>query len=899
MGVGGPGTVGAELSSYTFLFTDVEGSTRRWQANQEAMPALLAAHDQTLSEAVELHRGNVFKHTGDGICAVFGSVADAVLAAIDAQRKLVLPVRMAVHSGEAIERDGDFFGVTLSRCARLMEIGHGGQVLLSASSALMADRLSSEVELRDLGEHRLRDLGEAERIFQALAPGLTEEFPHLRSLDAVRHNLPVLRSSFVGREVELVEVCERLSVGRLVTLTGIGGCGKTRLALEAAARMVDRFVQGVFSVDLAVLSDPDLLGQAVTSALELHLQDTSIDSLAEYLSGRRLLLVLDNCEHVLDRCGELVDGLQAHCPELRILATSREALGVEGEQVFRVPSLKIETDAVQLFMDRARAAGARLYSDGGSDDAVAQICRRLDGIPLAIELAAARTTHLAPAQILDRLSDRFRLLTGGRRRVQRQQTLSAAIGWSYDLLTEPEQTLFRRLAVFRGSFSLPAVEEICDPDALELLGSLVNKSLVHAQHEAAVARYRLLETVRLYAEERLLASGEAVELRCAHRDWLVSWLESLPVGQLLEIGGGDQLLPEADNLTAALEWSLEQGRMDLVARMASRMLGYWWSHVRVAELAAWWRSLEADIARLPEGVRPAALLVGVQHALAIGDFEQMEKRSAEVLAIAAPTSWVAAYAWAIQALYWTYADPARGRRCIEEGRNAAISAGVPELARVSAMWSANLLTGERERDEQVGSRELLDSLLSTITDHRPAQPYMVLGIVAALGDTDRASRLAVSTPPKTPMQRFSQQFLAAVIAINENRTEAACDHLRSLAGIVREYAIPLGEQSCLIGFASLSANTGDHETASRLLASVKAAAPFPFRTPVEVIVYRHTARALRSSLDPNTAARCRAEGAATPVSRALDAELARHDATISTVASAGGVPVRAAWNGVA
>jgi predicted ATPase len=795
---------------------------------------------------------------------------------------------MAVHSGEAIERDGDFFGVSLSRCARLIEAGHGGQVLLSASSVLVADRLGPEIELRDLGEHRLRDLREPERIFQVLAAGLAREFPALRSLDAVRHNLPVVRSSFVGREFELVEVCERLSGGRLVTLTGIGGCGKTRLALVAAARLVDRFSQGVFFVDLAVLSDPGLLGQAVASALELQLLDTGIDSLAEFLATRELLLVLDNCEHLLDGCAGLVDGLQARCPELAILATSREALGVDGEQVLRVPSLNVETDAVRLFFDRAQAAGARLAPDSANKDTVAQICRRLDGIPLAIELAAARTPHLAAAQILERLSDRFRLLTGGRRRVQRQQTLSAAIDWSHDLLTDDEKTLFSRLAVFRGSFSLQAVEEICHPDGVELLGSLVNKSLVNAPHEGSVVRYRLLETVRLYAEERLLASGEAVELRCGHRDWLLSWLESLPLGELVEIGGGDQLLPEADNLSAALEWSLEQGRIDLVARMAARMLAFWWSHVRVAELAAWWRALEADLARLPDGLRPAALLVGVQDALASGDFEQMEKRSARVLALAVPDSWVAAYAWTIQALYWTYADPERGKRCIDEARRAAVSAGVPELERMSMMWSGNLLTGDPERDKQAGGRELLDSLMLTIEEGPPGQAYPVLGIAAALGDTDRASRLAASISPKTPLQRFVAQFLAALIAIGEGRTRAASDHLRTQAAIVREYAIPLGEISCLLGFAALAAATGDHETASRHLASVKAAAPFPFRTPVEVIVYRQTVRALRGSLNPSTVARCRAEGAATPASQALEAELARLDASSTTVAPAGG-----------
>jgi predicted ATPase/class 3 adenylate cyclase len=863
---------GAELQTHTFLFTDVEGSTRRWEAEPEAMPALLAAHDQTLVVAVEAHRGTVFKHTGDGICAVFPSAAEAVSAAVEAQRNLELPVRMAVHSGEAIQRDGDYFGVALSRCARLMEAGHGGQVLLSASSAGV---LGPEVEVRDLGEHRLRDLSEPERIFQVLTEQPPHEFPALRTLDAVRHNLPVLRSSFVGRELELIEVCQRLEAGPLVTLTGIGGCGKTRLALESAARLIDRFPQGVFFVDLAVLSDPELVSQAVASALGLHVVDSGVQNLASHLEGRRVLVVLDNCEHVVDACAELVDGLLGACRELQILATSRESLGVDGEHVFRVPSLSLESDAKRLFVDRARAAGATLGLDASDDDAVTEICRRLDGIPLAIELAAARTTHLSPAQIVERLSDRFRLLTGGRRRVQRQQTLSAAIDWSHDLLSPDEQMLLRRLAVFRGSFSLEEVEEICRRDAVDLLGSLVDKSLVTVQVDCAVSRYRLLETVRLYAEERLLASGEAAELRSAHRDWLLTWLESLPVGQLVEPGGGDQLVPEVDNLAAALDWSLDENRLDLIARMASRMIGYWWSYVRVADLGTWWRVLEEGLSALPDELRAAALIVGVQHGLTTGEFEQMQKLSAEVLQIAAPDSWIAAYAWSIQALYWTVPDPQRMRRSVEAGRNAAAAAGAPELESTVVMWSAGLLTGDPETDERSGGGEILEIVLARIENSWPAQTPIVLGIVAALGHTETASRLAARFTPRNTIQRYSHVLLEALIAIREGRLQAASEHLRDVAGIVREYAIPLGEASCVVGFSAIAANAGDYEAASRQLASVKAAGVFPFRSPADVLVYRQTARVLRKALDPATAARCRAEGAAIPVRKALDDQLAQ------------------------
>jgi predicted ATPase/class 3 adenylate cyclase len=857
--------------THTFLFTDIAGSTRRWQEDPDAMRAMLAEHDATLRSAIEAHSGRPFKHTGDGMCAVFESVSDAAAAAAQAQRGLELPVRMAVHTGEAIERDGDFFGIALSRCARLMEAGHGGQILISGAAAAL---LEPDAELRDMGEHRLRDLEAPDQVFQLLVPGLPAEFPALRTLDSVRHNLPVLRSSFVGRSLELVEVSEGLQGAQLLTLTGTGGCGKTRLALEATARVIDRFPQGVFFVDLAVITDQELIAQAVAGALGLQLVEASVESLAGYLTKRQVLLVLDNCEHVVDACAELVDGLLQRCAELHVLATSREPLGVDGERVFRVPSLDLETDAVRLFLDRARAAGAQLELDDGNEDAAAEICRRLDGIPLAIELAAARATHLGLAQINERLTDRFRLLTGGRRRVQRQQTLEAAIDWSYDLLSEEEQTLFRRLAVFRGSFSLEAAEQIAHPNALDLLGSLVDKSLVNLHVHDDGPRYRLLETVRAYAEERLLASGEAENVRSAHRDWMLAWIEAQPVDPLLTANAGSQLIPEVDNLAAALDWSLAEERLDLIARIASRMVGHWWSYGQIPELASWWRVLEPELERMPQDIKGHALLVGVQHAMAIADFDQMATLAEALTAASAADSWVAAYGWSMQALYWTYADPERGRRCIDEGLRSAAAANLPLLGTMTAMWSANLLTGDPERDERRGGREILDSVLRRVRSDRLSESYLFLAIIAALGDTATASRLADPEAARTPIQRFSLTFLQAVIAIREGRLDAARGWLEAMSTIVREHAIPLGDSACLTGFAAVAAEAGDYETASRRLASVRAAAPWPFRTPLDTLIYRQTARLVRQALDPETATRCREAGAAVSTTAALDEELA-------------------------
>jgi predicted ATPase/class 3 adenylate cyclase len=872
--------VQAELptGTVTFLFTDIEGSTRLLRELGDGYAEVLREHRRALRGAWRRHGGVEVDTQGDAFFVAFARASDAVAAAEDAQLALAdgpVRVRMGLHTGEPLLDDEGYVGFDVHRAARIAAAGHGGQVLLSQATADLAGG-----DVRDLGLHRLKDLSAPERLYQLG----TDDFPPLSSLDTVRHNLPVLRSSFVGRESELIELCERVVGRRFVTLTGIGGSGKTRLALEAAARLVERFPQGVFFVDLAVVSDPELVGQALASALDLHLVDTSSEALAGYLDRRRVLIVLDNCEHLLDACGGLAEVLLRRCRDLHLLATSREALGVDGEEVFRVPSLRVDTDAVQLFVHRARAVGGRLDLDPVGEDVVCEICRRLDGIPLAIELAAARTTHLAQTQILERLSDRFRLLTGGRRRVQRQQTLSAAIDWSHDLLTEAEKRLFRQLAVFRGSFSLQAVEEICDRDALDLLGSLVEKSLVNLDPAQTAARYRLLETVRLYAEDRLLASGEAESLRSTHRDWFLSWLESIPIGQLAGIGYGDRIDrvdPEADNLTAALEWSLEQERLDLVARMASRMCGYWWAHVRVGEMDAWWRVLRPRLAELSAEPQALALLVGAQYAQASGDFNAMENRSFKVLRVAAPGSWTTAYAWLIQALYWTYAEPDRGRRCIEEARKAAAAAGVAQFERAAVTQAANLLTGERAEDDRLGAHELLERLYEyeAPPETAPSTEFVVVGIFAALGETARASRLIATRTATTPIRRSGRKLVEAVIAVRNGELEAASEHLQELVAINREYAIPLGEVSCLIGFAALAAAAGDNEDASRHLASVRAsvrpAAPSPFRTPVEVLLYRQTVRKVRAALDPHIAARCRAEGAEIPVSQAVDVALAR------------------------
>jgi predicted ATPase/DNA-binding SARP family transcriptional activator len=734
---------------------------------------------------------------------------------------------------------------------------------------------------------------EALRVFQQVRSNLREELgiepsSELRQLEAailahdpglayqdagrdpgVRHQLPVPRSSFVGRQAERGEICDLLLAEQFVTLTGIGGCGKTRLALEVAGHLVEHFPQGVFFVELAALSDPELLGQAVAGALDLQLLDAGVEGLAGYLTERRTLMVLDNCEHLLDACSELVDALLGRCPHLHVLATSREALRVEGERPFRVPSLRIDTEATALFVDRAGAARPSLQVDQGTLAAIVQICEHLDGIPLAIELAAARTAHLSPAEILERLSDRFRLLTGGRRKVQRQQTLSAAMDWSHSLLNDDEQVLLRRLAVFNGSFSLEAAEQICHPEALELLGSLVAKSLVTLEEHESTVRYRLLETVRLYAEDRLVGSGEASQLRAVHRDWFQGWIESRPAHELVAHRGGNQLTFDAGNLAAALEWSRTEGRYDICARIASRMVGFWGGQVRLDEMAMWWEELDAALDPTDPDHRAMALTLGMRHAYFVGDYERLRDLSAEALSLASTDAWVSVQAWALQGSYWIWSDFERGNDCFEQGRALARTNGIPVDQALWAFWYGMLIDRARDRSQ-------IDALLDQwLADHAGSPPTIELvGMLACFGRIDAALQCGATEPDRAPAWRRAQEFTMALIASAQGDRRAMRSHLETMAKVVREYAIPRSEASCLVGFAKLAIDSGEYERASRLLATVRASAPMPFRNMMDYIVYRQCRGVLTDVLDDRTIASCRQEGTTISVHDALKAELA-------------------------
>jgi predicted ATPase/class 3 adenylate cyclase len=587
----------AELptGTVTFLFTDIEGSTRLWENEPDAMARSLALHNETLCAAFEHNGGVVYSTMGDGMAVAFPSAVGAARAVLEAQRSLmvaawppetgVLKVRMGLHTDSAVLRDGQYVNPPLNRCARLMAAAHGGQILVSdATEALARAQLPDGAGLIDLGVHRLRDLAEAMHVFQITHPDLPRVFPALHSLDARAGNLPVPVSSFIGRAGELERARAALNETRLLTLVGVGGVGKTRLALQVAGQEVSRFGDGVWLCELAPIRDGGGVDDAVAAVFSLTARggQSTRDILVEYLRNRELLLVLDNCEHLLAGVAVLVRVLQRSCSRLVILATSREGLGVDGEQLILVPPLvapavdadleaTIDAESVRLFAERAAAVKPGFTVTAENAAAVAAVCRRLDGVPLAIELAAARVPAMTPAELARRLDRRFAVLTGGRRgAVEHHQTLRAAIDWSFDLLTEPEQRLLGRLAVFAGGCTLEAVEAVCgkegiDPDEVfESLASLVARSLVVAEDHGPESRYRLLETIRQYGEERLADAGETERWRARHGAYYAAFLAQVRerAHDRNEVFWVLRLSAEQDNLLAAWSWAIETGDVD-------------------------------------------------------------------------------------------------------------------------------------------------------------------------------------------------------------------------------------------------------------------------------------------------------------------------------------------------
>jgi predicted ATPase/class 3 adenylate cyclase len=635
-----------------FLFTDIEGSTQRWETHRAEMSEAIERHDDVLQRCIAAHDGYTFKRMGDAFCVAFRTAPDAIAAACDAQRALKnedfnavdgLKVRMAAHVGHAEERNGDYFGPTVNRVSRLLAIGYGGQVLVSGAAAdLSQGEMPSQTSLRDLGSHRLKDLAQPEQVYQLVAPDLPQKFFPLRSLDALPNNLPLQLTSFVGRDEEIESVKALAETHRLTTLVGTGGVGKTRLALQAGADLLDRHEDGVWFVELAPLSDGTLIASELAPlfGVQASADRSLVDALLASLRSKHALIIVDNCEHLVDPAAEIIEKILRGCSHIRILATSREALKIPGETVHRVASLDEEA-AIALFAERANAATDSFRLTDENRQTVRKICRRLDGIALAIELAAARVRAVDVDELFARLDERFRILTGGSRTaLPRQQTMRALIDWSYDLLTPPEQALLRRLSVFAGGGTLDAASAICTDDevqawdVLDQLTSLVDKSLVVAEINETVSgtsklRYRLLESTRQYAAEKLANSGERDRLRRRHAEYYaemarraettwsstptLTWLPRLDV--------------EIDNFRAALDWALSE-KQD--AEIGGILAGELWALWReLGTIAEGLRYIDAALALEDRLSTPTVALLWLARSFCVGTSWAQKRDAAE------------------------------------------------------------------------------------------------------------------------------------------------------------------------------------------------------------------------------------------------------------------------------
>jgi len=618
----------------TFLFTDIQGSTKLSQDFPDEMPKLLARHNEILENAIKAQNGFIFNIVGDSYHASFHSAEQALNAALDAQHNLhneawspaPIKVRMGLHTGNVTLEDPNssspYTGyATLALTSRVMSAGHGGQILLTQDSVHLLQKLS-QVDLKDMGEHNLKDVQRPQQLYQVVVTDLPQEFPPLKTQKVINHNLPLNLTSFIGREKEISEIKASLEETRLLTLIGPGGTGKTRLSIQVGMDILAGISNGVWIAELAPISDPALIPQAVASIFGLREGPGHplLDQINDYLRAKRLLLILDNCEHLVEAVAKFSDQILKASPQVKILASSREALSVAGEKTYRVPSLLmpdneddsldeiLKYEAVQLFVERATAVNPKFELTKKNGSSIAQICRRLDGIPLALELAAARAKVLSVEQIAERLDDRFRLLTGGSRTaLPRQQTLRAMIDWSYGLLSEPEKALFRRLAVFEGGWDLEAAEKICsgavvdEYEVLDLMTQLVDKSLVIAEDKDDEVRYRRLETIRQYAREKLLETDESTEIRNRHLNYFIERVATLEEGYInpFQYEMTRKISPDFDNIRSAFTWALDKDLM-----MAARLVSFsvlcwpWIFSGKISEFQEWCENVLKKIDKL-------------------------------------------------------------------------------------------------------------------------------------------------------------------------------------------------------------------------------------------------------------------------------------------------------------
>lgn len=866
----------------TFLFADIEGSTRLLQDLGDRYAAVLTEYQRLLRTACESRGGHEIGTHGDEVFAAFPRARDAVATAVEVQRALAehawpegaaLRVRVGLHTGEPVSTGVGYVGMDVHRAARISAVAHGGQILLSQTThALVEHDLPEGVTLRALGAYRLKDLLRPEHLFQVVHPVLPADFPFLRSLDVRAHNLPIQLTSFIGREREIAEIKRLLATARLLTITGTGGSGKTRLALQVAAEVMEAVPDGVWLIELAGLSDSVLVPHMVASALSVPEQPNRpvTDTLVGYLRTQSSLLVLDNCEHVLSACASLGQVLLQACSDLRILATSREALGVPGEILWPVPPLSMpgarevpplphlmQYEAVRLFVERSVSSQPNFALSENNAPAVVQVCQRLDGIPLAIELAAGRARVLAVKQIAARLDDRFRLLTGGgRTALPRHQTLRATMDWSYDLLSEPQRALWRRLSVFAGGCTLEAAEAVCSgedvagADILDLLSQLVDKSLVVAELSGGEARYRMLETVREYGRERLLEVGEDLAVRRRHRDWHLQLAER--AGQELQ-GPGQQvwlerLETEHDNLRAALDWSkAEPGGVEAGLRLAGALFWFWWMRGYWSEGRRWLegtlaRSGEAPASALPKALRGAANLAWHQ-----GDYDHAVALCEKGLAVCADVGDREHTAWLLMNL------------------------GIVAMHKGESEHAARLFEDSLALGRELGHRVLISQALAQL-GHLARRSGDYEKAAAFFKDSLALSREAGNKR----LIAYALRSMGIVALRQEDYAAADAFYTESLT-LCRDVGDRWVIEECLEGLAGVTCARGTYMHAARLFGAAEALRDLlgRRRLSADQAIYDERVESTRTALGDNAFAAAWAEGRAMTQQQAIESALTR------------------------
>jgi len=893
----------------TFLFTDIEGSTTLWEQHPTAMQPALARHDGILRDAIAAHGGHVFNTAGDAFHAAFPVAADALDAVLAAQRALAdeawgsigpIRVRAALHVGAAQQRDGDYYGPSLNRVARLCAAGHGGQILLSnAAQELARDALPKGAGLRDLGEHRLKDLARPERIFQIVVADLPADFPPLRTLDRYRHNLPAQPTALISREAEVAAVCVLLRKPevRLLTLTGPGGTGKTRLGLQIAAELLDDFRDGVFFVPLAPITDPTLVISAIAATLGVKEAGGQplLEMLTTALRDKPLLLLLDNFEQVLAAAARIAE-LLAAAPHLKVLVTSREMLHIYGEREYPVPTLSLpdmrrlppiarltQYAAVRLFIERAQAVRPDFAVTTANAPAVAEICTRLDGLPLAIELAAARIKLFPPQSLLARLDNRLKLLTGGARDLPaRQQTIRNAIDWSYHLLDAGEKKLFTRLGVFVGGCTLEAAEAVCNVDGdlpmdvVDGIAALVDQSLARQNEEPnGEPRFVMLETIRAYALERLADGGELDTVRRQHLDYYLALAEQAG----LELDGAQQrvwlarLRQDYDNLRAALGWIIEQDAAELGLRLARALEEFWFLAGYISEGVRWATALVAQArAAWPAELRAQALGIAGFMAWQQGDYAAARGPLEESAAIYRRLGDKRNLAGTLNLLGRTLlfqGEHAWGRAILEE--NTALSQEISDVSALAGSLQGRAYVAMDQADYRA-ARLFLEQCLS-ISQTSGDQ----WGIAQALNDLGDVARCEDDYAQATTLYQQSLTLfhaqgihveIAAVlhnlgyVALAQGDQQRARAHFAESLALHREQGNRPGMLECLAGFGALVAAQGQPRRATILfgaIAALRAALRAPM-WPAERVEYERHLAGVRGALDDGAWQAARAEG---------------------------------------